>query len=228
MMKAGSEAPYPIVKAAAQNVLSRLRPPRVPGMFVGHSLGGSVAQVLGLLFGLPFMTFNAPGMRYDLMRKGFVRQANTAAVVGAGPLPTIGTMVPGGRQIADEYVKMTPGLDQDYDHARLELARAVGIPVPDATAAMSPDYQLGFNFAHKLDTIHQLTGPPIGEPFRDASWPPGFLAAVGAALVPPDGVYYYHDSKKLAEFIKQQKWVVGNRSAPSSVRRGRIFYARTH
>lgn len=42
-----------------------------PGLrvtLVGHSLGGGLAQVLGQWAGLPFVTFNAPGMWGDIQR----------------------------------------------------------------------------------------------------------------------------------------------------------------
>lgn len=38
----------------------------------GHSLGGGMAQVLGHWSGLPFVTFNAPGMWGDLQRAKFL------------------------------------------------------------------------------------------------------------------------------------------------------------
>lgn len=39
--------------------------------FVGHSLGGALAQVLGHWTGRPFVTFNAPGMWMDIQRSKF-------------------------------------------------------------------------------------------------------------------------------------------------------------
>jgi hypothetical protein len=36
--------------------------------FVGHSLGGAIAQVMGHWTGMPFVTFNAPGMWGDIQK----------------------------------------------------------------------------------------------------------------------------------------------------------------
>jgi hypothetical protein len=40
--------------------------------FTGHSLGGGLAQVMGHWTGLPFVTFNAPGMWGDIQRSKVV------------------------------------------------------------------------------------------------------------------------------------------------------------
>ncbi len=40
--------------------------------FVGHSLGGAIAQVMGHWTGLPFVTFNAPGMWGDIQKSKVV------------------------------------------------------------------------------------------------------------------------------------------------------------
>jgi hypothetical protein len=39
---------------------------------VGHSLGGGMAQVIGHWTGIPFVTFNAPGMWGDIQRSKFL------------------------------------------------------------------------------------------------------------------------------------------------------------
>jgi hypothetical protein len=39
---------------------------------VGHSLGGGLAQVIGFWAGIPFVTFNAPGMWGDLQKSKFI------------------------------------------------------------------------------------------------------------------------------------------------------------
>ncbi|HEX3487298.1 MAG TPA: hypothetical protein VHT51_19735, partial [Micropepsaceae bacterium] len=60
--------------------------------FVGHSLGGAMAQVLGHWTGLPFVTFNAPGMWGDIQRSKLVlawSPTNSALSLGGtlkGPL----------------------------------------------------------------------------------------------------------------------------------------------
>jgi hypothetical protein len=41
-----------------------------PLSITGHSLGGGLAQLIGYLHGLPFVTFNAPGMKNNVP-KGF-------------------------------------------------------------------------------------------------------------------------------------------------------------
>lgn len=235
MMKMASQAPYGLVKAAVQDISRTINPPLGAGMFVGHSLGGSAAQVLGLLYGLPFMTFNAPGMRYDLMRKAWVRHTmiagDTLAVVAGklwGLLPTVATMVPFGRDLANTYVKHTQVLDQDYDHARSEMAHQLGIPMPDATAALSPDYQLGYNIAHHLDEIHQLMGPPVGTPWRYADWTPSLFGAAAAAACGPYDIYFYHDSKKLADYIAKQAWGAVHPVKSYLAAKGRIYYYKTH
>jgi len=41
-----------------------------PIFIVGHSLGGALAQIIGALKRVPFITFNAPGMRTQLETQG--------------------------------------------------------------------------------------------------------------------------------------------------------------
>ena len=238
LMKMASQAPYDLVKLAVHDIQRTIGPPHAIGMFVGHSLGGSAAQVLGLLFGLPFMTFNAPGMRYDLMRKGWVRQTQLAEDMVSPQIAimkSLATMVSGGRDLADAFVKHTPGLDQSYDQARSEMARGVGIPVPDSTAVPSPDSQLGFNVAHEKDEIHNWLGPPIGTPYRLASWP-GSPLMTAAPLISPEagaaagayGIYYYHDSKKLAEYLRTLPWGGIQPVRATMGAKARVFYYRVH
>lgn len=50
----------------------------------GHSLGGGLAQVIGHWSGLPFVTFNAPGMWGDLQKAKFL--GGLAIVTGNVPL----------------------------------------------------------------------------------------------------------------------------------------------
>jgi hypothetical protein len=40
--------------------------------FVGHSLGGAMAQIMGHWTGLPFVTFNAPGMWGDIQKSKLI------------------------------------------------------------------------------------------------------------------------------------------------------------
>jgi hypothetical protein len=59
--------------------------------FTGHSLGGALAQVLGHWTGLPFVTFNAPGMWGDIQKSKLVpwsRANMVKSIVGTfkGPM----------------------------------------------------------------------------------------------------------------------------------------------
>ena len=48
--------------------------------FVGHSLGGAMAQVMGHWTGMPFVTFNAPGMWGDIQKAKLVPWSRGAQI----------------------------------------------------------------------------------------------------------------------------------------------------
>jgi hypothetical protein len=54
--------PTQAMAAAEMVVAARSIAGRKPHSLVGHSLGGVLAQLIGYFSGLPFVTFNAPGM----------------------------------------------------------------------------------------------------------------------------------------------------------------------
>jgi hypothetical protein len=56
---------FAMVKWAKQNAWNR------PISLVGHSLGGGLAQVVGNWSGLPFISFNGPGMKSHLKMSAF-------------------------------------------------------------------------------------------------------------------------------------------------------------
>ncbi len=228
VMKALSTAPLQLVRAAVGPINKIIGPPRGRCIMVGHSLGGSVAQLLGLLYGVPFVTFNAPGMRYDVMRKGWVRAGMRQVDSANGPAATVATMLPGIRSLTNWAVRETPGLDQSFDEARGEIAQGAGLPPPDITAALGPDQQLGFNIAHTLDTIHNLTGPPIGSPYRPADWTPTPAQVAETIAVPALGIGIYHDMTRMAQFLAHHNWGHEHPVYAVAGARGRIFYARTH
>lgn len=56
---------YKMVKSAAQIAQGR------PLSIAGHSLGGGLAQVVAVWCDLPFVTFNSPGMKYQIKLSAF-------------------------------------------------------------------------------------------------------------------------------------------------------------
>ncbi len=229
VMKALSQAPLDLVKASVGPINRIIGPPRGKCIVVGHSLGGSVAQLLGLLYGVPFVTFNAPGMRYDVMRKGWIRAGMRVYDHLTGPGTTFLTMLPGLRSLTNWAVRETPGMDQSFDEARNEVATGAGVPAPDITSALGADQQLGFNIAHSCDTIHKLTGPPIGEPYRAADWTPTLVQAAEDAVVGPlAAMLIYHDMPRMAQFLEHNGWGREHPVYAVTGAKGRVFYARTH
>lgn len=230
-MKRLSKAPIDLVRAAVGDINRHMSPPHGYNMFVGSSLGGSTAQLLGFLYGLPFMTFNAPGMRYDVMRRISVRVAGTlgdniaaSATKGWSEMISVLTMLKPGRKVVDDHVAATPWLDQSYDQARVEIARNAGIPVPDSTANVTPEKQLGFNIAHSRDSIHNSTGVPIGRPYQFADWSEAASGTSGPSPHLPWNITYYHDSKKMAEFLFKQPWAQQRPIRPYIGPLGKTYY----
>ncbi len=221
-MKLQDAVPIDLLRLAVRDIEAQVRPRSGQRwIVVGHSLGGAVAQVLGFLYGVPFVTFDAPGMRYDVMRRGWAK-AGARAVGGVGS--ELLSILPGFRQIYDASYRATPALDLRSDDARAALARATQEPVDNADKGL-PDIerQLGFNIAHPKDVIHNLTGPPIGMPFReDVTFPlsaaetptllrvaalaaPGLQAGLDLKQWATD-VLRYHDSKAMADWIAGHNW----------------------
>ncbi len=221
-MKLLDAVPVALLRLAVADIEAQVRPRSGQRwIVVGHSLGGAVAQALGFLYGVPFVTFDAPGMRYDVMRRGWAK-ASAQAVGGVGS--DLLSILPGFRQIYDAAYRATPALDMPSDAARAALSRATREPVDNAAKGL-PDIerQLGFNIAHRKDVIHKLTGPPIGMPYReDVDFPlsaaevPTLLRAVALAM---PGVQVgldlkqwatdalrYHDSKALADWVDGHNW----------------------
>ena len=239
LMKLGSNVPFDLVRRSVRDIEATIHPGTAARwIVVGHSLGGAVAQVLGFLYGVPFVTLNAPGMRYDVVRRGWVK---TMAELSGGVGSTLLSMVPGVRDLYDGAVRRTPGLDNSYDAARAELGRMIGLHVSNtrSTASHNPDTQLGFNIANDRDTIHRLTGPPIGNPFMSANFVPDyykvpayvqfFRALANTAPIVEIGqaamdVLRYHDSRALADYIDGLNWGTENPVSASVTTDGRVQY----
>ena len=241
-MKLDDAVPYALLRLAVQDIEAHIHPKSGQRwIVVGHSLGGSVAQVLGFLYGVPFVTFDAPGMRYDVMRRGWAK----AVARGVGGLGSeVLSITPGIRSLYDWSVKKTPMLDDSYDQARANVARAIGEPVSNADSTADHDVgdQLGFNIAHSKDTVHKLLGPPIGADYRFADFVPApnlvpTQVRVMATPISPAGallagaltgsamdVLRYHDSKALADYIASRNWGGEMPVAATADARGRIHY----
>jgi hypothetical protein len=61
-----NQLPHQTTAALAFADMARTIAESKPMSLVGHSLGGALAQLVGFGFGLPFVTFNAPGVRNNI------------------------------------------------------------------------------------------------------------------------------------------------------------------
>jgi hypothetical protein len=81
-----------------------------PLSLVGHSLGGGLAQILGAIRGLPFVTFNAPGMKGNLSTYGYLGGTSSKQVVqGFNMILWTDPVGNYGRHLGKTERFMTPG-----------------------------------------------------------------------------------------------------------------------
>jgi len=59
----------------------RLKYPHTSMWLSGHSLGGSIASLVGIRWGLPTVTFEAPGERLAALRMGLVKNVSEALML---------------------------------------------------------------------------------------------------------------------------------------------------